>query len=219
MIKNIIFDFDGVLVDSEMLVAKSFSKYLANRNINFTEKDFSIYAGKKTVQIIDELSNKFDIPNKKEFFEDIMDIANNIYSQELVPIIGAKEFITKNNYNFFIGSNSVKKRILFGLKKVKFDKFFDENNIFSFDMVKEPKPHPDVYLAAIKLHNLNKEETLIIEDSSVGVRAGAAAGVKVVGLTAGGHWHSERPTKELLDAGAYIVVSSYESLLEEILNL
>ena len=219
MIKNIIFDFDGVLVDSEMLVAKSFSKYLANRDIHFAEKDFSMYAGKKTVQIIDELSNKFDIPNKKEFFEDIMDIANNIYSQELVPIKGAKEFIDKNNYNFFIGSNSIKKRILFGLKKVKFDKFFDENKIFSFDMVKEPKPHPDVYLAAIIAHNLNKEETLIIEDSSVGVKAGAAAGVKVVGLTAGGHWHAERPTKELLDAGAHIVVSSYISLLEEILNL
>ena len=219
MIKNIIFDFDGVLVDSEMLVAKSFSKYLANNDIHFKEKDFSVYAGMKTAQVIDELSNKFNIPNKKKFFEDILDIANNIYSQELEPIKGAKEFINKNNYNFLIGSNSIKERILFGLRKVKFDKFFDENKIFSFDMVKEPKPHPDVYLTAIKVHNLDKEETLILEDSSVGVKAGVAAGVKVIGLTAGGHWHAERPTKELLEAGAYIVVSSYESLLEEILNL
>lgn len=219
MIKNIIFDFDGVLVDSEMLVAKSFSKYLANLHIHFTEKDFSIYAGKKTVQVIDELSNKFNISNKKKFFEDIMEIANNIYSQELVAIMGAKEFINQNNFNFFIGSNSIKKRILFGLKKVKFDKFFDENKIFAFDMVQEPKPHPDVYLAAIKMHNLNKEETLIIEDSSVGVHAGVAAGVRVVGLTAGGHWHEERSTKELSDAGAYIIATSYKSLLEEISNL
>ena len=45
MIKNIIFDFDGVLVDSEMLVARSFSKYLGKRNINFTEQEFSVYAG------------------------------------------------------------------------------------------------------------------------------------------------------------------------------
>ena len=75
MIKNIIFDFDGVLVDSEMLVARSFSKYLRNRNINFTEQEFSVYAGKKTVQVIDELSNKFSIQNKEEFFEDIMSIS------------------------------------------------------------------------------------------------------------------------------------------------
>ena len=75
MIKNIIFDFDGVLVDSEMLVARSFSKYLRNRNINFTEQEFSVYAGKKTIQVIDELSNKFSIQNKEEFFEDIMSIS------------------------------------------------------------------------------------------------------------------------------------------------
>ena len=49
--------------------------------------------------------------------------------------------------------------------------------------------------------------------------AGVAAGVKVFGLTAGGHWHKERSTKELSDAGAHIVVNSYESLLEEIVNL
>jgi len=47
MIKNIIFDFDGVLVDSEMLVAQSFCLYLCERNIQFTENDFSQFAGKK----------------------------------------------------------------------------------------------------------------------------------------------------------------------------
>ena len=52
MIKNIIFDFDGVLVDSEVLVARSLSIYLAERNIEFEEKEFSKLAGKKTTQII-----------------------------------------------------------------------------------------------------------------------------------------------------------------------
>ena len=83
-------------------------------------------------------------------------------------------------------------------------------------MVAEPKPHPDVYLAAIKAHNLNKEETLIIEDSSVGVRAGVAAGVKVIGLTAGGHWFKGRSHKELIDAGAYVICDNYLSVLSEI---
>ena len=99
MIKNIIFDFDGVLVDSEMLVARSFSRYLCNRNINFTEQEFSVYAGKKTVQVIDELSNKFSIQNKKEFFEDIMSITNDIYSKELTAVNGAKIFLEQNIKN------------------------------------------------------------------------------------------------------------------------
>ena len=49
MIKNIIFDFDGVLVDSEILVAKAMRKYLAEKNIMFEEKEFSKFAGKKNI--------------------------------------------------------------------------------------------------------------------------------------------------------------------------
>ena len=219
MIKNIIFDFDGVLVDSEKLVARSFCKYLGNRDINFSEKEFSVYAGKKTVQVIDELSKIFSIQNKEEFFEDIMNIADDIYSQELTAVNGAKVFLEQNNYNFFIGSNSVKKRILFGLEKVEFENFFDVNKIFSFDMVQHPKPQPDIYLAAINTYQLDKKETVVIEDSAIGVQAGVAAGVKVIGLTAGGHWYTDRTTKELLDAGAVLLANSYNVLLKEIKKL
>jgi len=55
MIKNIIFDFDGVLVDSEILVAKAFAKYMQKFCIEVDEKEFASLAGKKTVQVIDIL--------------------------------------------------------------------------------------------------------------------------------------------------------------------
>ena len=156
MIKNIIFDFDGVLVDSEILVAKAFSKYLAKRNILFSEKEFSIHAGKKTIEVIDELSSKFHIKNVDEFYKDIMTIAHNIYSDELTPVLGAKKFLESNNLNCFIGSNSTKERIIAGLKKVNFENFFPEEKIFSFDMVNKPKPNPDVYLLAIESYKIIK---------------------------------------------------------------
>ena len=216
MIKNIIFDFDGVLVDSEILVARAFSKYFAKKNIFFSEKEFSIFTGKKTVEVIAELSKKFDIKNQKEFFNEIINITNNIYTNDLTPLSGAESFLKTNNFNYLIGSNSVKNRILEGLQKVKFQGFFPEDKIFSFDMVNNPKPEPDIYLAAIDAHQLNKNETLIIEDSVVGVKAGVRAGVKVVGLTAGGHWHPERSTKELSDAGVSLLINNYKDLLEEI---
>ena len=57
MIKNIIFDFDGVLVDSEILVARAFSKYLKNLGIIMNEGDFANFAGKKTFQVIEILSD------------------------------------------------------------------------------------------------------------------------------------------------------------------
>ena len=53
----------------------------------------------------------------------------------------------------------------------------------------------------------------MIEDSAIGTQAGVAAGIKVIGLTAGGHWYEERSIKELYDAGAYEVVSNYKDMI------
>ena len=80
-------------------------------------------------------------------------------------------------------------------------------------MVGKAKPAPDIYLRLIDLAKLDKEETIIIEDSAIGIQASVAAGVKVIGLTAGGHWYKGRSNQELFDAGAYDVVNNYEDML------
>jgi len=213
MIKNIIFDFDGVLVDSEILVAKAMKKYLACRKIKFEEKEFSKFAGKKTFQVVSELSSLFNIPDKKSFFNDIMLLANDLFSNELEVVIGVNYFLENTNHNRFIGSNSSKERIIRGLKKVGIDSYFKDVSISSFDLVGKSKPKPDVYQRLIDIATLDKKETIIIEDSTVGIQAGIAAGVKVIGLTAGKHWHKDRSDQELLDAGAYDVAENYKDML------
>lgn len=214
MIKNIIFDFDGVLVDSEILVAKAFAKYMQKFGIEVDEKEFASLAGKKTVQVIDILSKKYSIEDQQKFFTDIMDIASNIYKKELTTVEGAYDFVSNLKLNIFIGSNSMKERIIDGLQRVRLDKYFQPKQVYSFDLVDKPKPDPDIYLKAIQDNNLLKNQTIIIEDSAVGVMAGAAAGVKVIGLTAGGHWHEKRDEKELLEAGAFIVANDYKKILK-----
>ena len=214
MIKNIIFDFDGVLVDSEILVAKAFAKYMQKFGIEVDEKEFASFAGKKTVQVIDILSKKYSIEDQQKFFTDIMDIASNIYMKELTTVKGAYDFVSNLKLNIFIGSNSMKERIIDGLQRVRLDKYFQPKQVYSFDLVDKPKPDPDIYLKAIQDNNLLKNQTIIIEDSAVGVMAGAAAGVKVIGLTAGGHWHEKRDEKELLEAGAFIVANDYKKILK-----
>jgi len=214
MIKNIIFDFDGVLVDSEILVAKAFAKYMQNFGVVIDEKEFVNFAGKKTVQIIEILSQKYSIKDQQKFFIDIMDIASNIYKKELTTVEGAYDFVSKSNLNLYIGSNSFKDRIIDGLERVKLNKYFKPEQVYSFDLVEKPKPDPDIYLKAIEDNNLNKNHTIIIEDSVVGVKAGVSAGVKVIGLTAGGHWHYNRDEKELFNAGAFAVTNDYQKILE-----
>ena len=214
MIKNIIFDFDGVLVDSEILVAKAFVKYMKNFGIELDEKEFANFAGKKTVQVIDILSQKYSIKDQQKFSTDIQDISLNIYKNELTTVEGAYEFVSKTKLNLYIGSNSVKDRIIDGLQRVELNKYFKPEQVYSYDLVEKPKPSPDVYLKAIKDNNLNKKHTIIIEDSMVGVKAGVSAGVKVIGLTAGGHWYENRDEKDLLEAGAIAVTNNYKKIKE-----
>jgi HAD superfamily hydrolase (TIGR01509 family) len=214
MIKNIIFDFDGVLVDSEILVAKAFAKYMQNFGIDTDEKEFASFAGKKTIQVIDILSKKYSIKDQEKFFTDIMEIASNIYKKELTTVKGAYDFVSNLKLNMFIGSNSMKERIIDGLQRVKLNKYFKPKQVYSFDLVDNPKPDPDVYLKTLEDNNLTKTETIIIEDSAVGVMAGVAANVKVIGLTAGGHWHEKRDEKELLEAGAFAVTNDYKKVFK-----
>ena len=214
MIQNIIFDFDGVLVDSEILVIRAFCNYLRGLNIIITEKEFASYTGNKTIDVIEKLSSRLGIQDTDKFYNDIMTITRKIYNKDLTPVVGAEKFLNKISQQKFIASNSWKERVVQGLKKVNFYKFFGEKNIFSFDIVEKPKPEPDVYLKVIENTNISPDKTIIIEDSVVGVQAGVSAKMKVIGLTAGGHWFEERSSKELINAGAYTVVKTYDDLLK-----
>ena len=109
MIKNIIFDFDGVLVDSEIIAGKAISHHLATLNIEFTEEEYSsIYAGNKTLNVIEDLSIKFNIKNKEVFFQEVMSVANHIYNNELTPTNGIEELLNTIQHKKFIGSNTEK---------------------------------------------------------------------------------------------------------------
>ena len=219
MIKNIIFDFDGVLVDSETIVLKAFSKYMQECRIKINEKELVNLVGKPTVVVIDILSEKYSPEVKKKFSDDIMNIASNIYKKELKKIVGVEEFLEKSKHNLYIGSNSLKDRILDGLKRVGLEKYFNSNQIYSLDLVDNPKPHPDIYLKAVNDNDLIIDETIIIEDSVVGVQAGQDANVKVIGLTAGGHWNKNRDEKELINAGAIATANDYNKIEEIIESL
>ena len=219
MIKNIIFDFDGVLVDSETIVLKAFSKYMQECRIKINEKELANLVGKPTVVVIDILSEKYSPEDKKKFSDDIMNIASNIYKKELKKIVGVEEFLEKSKHNLYIGSNSMKNRIVDGLKRVGLEKYFNSNQIYSLDLVDNPKPLPDIYLKAVNDNDLIIDETIIIEDSVVGVKAGQDANVKVIGLTAGGHWGENRDEKELINAGAIATANNYNKIQEIIESL
>ncbi len=212
MIKNIIFDFDGVIVDSEILASRAFASYINTRGNKIKEEDFYSYAGMKTVEVIDILSEKYQIEDKKKFSIDIFKIVTQIYSNDLKLVDGVKNFILNSNRNHFIGSNSNKDRIMQGLQIVGLSNYFLNDKVYSFDMVNKPKPDPDIYLKVINDNNLKLDETIVFEDSGIGVKAGILAGLRVFGITAGLHWHSNRDQNELYNNGALKVFSNYKDI-------
>ena len=117
MIQNIIFDFDGVLVDSEILVIRAFCKYLRDLNIIITEREFANYTGNKTIDVIGKLSSRLGIQDTEKFYNDIMTIVRKIYNKDLTPVIGAEKFLNKISQQKFIASNSWKERVIQGLRK------------------------------------------------------------------------------------------------------
>ena len=212
MIKNIIFDFDGVIVDSEILASQAYAKYFKDLKYPLNEEQFYNYAGMKTIEVIDILTKKYQISDKKKFTEDIFEIISNNYTNNLTLVDGAREYLTSSKKKHFIGSNSNFDRILEGLKTVDLTNIFPPSSIYSFDMVNHAKPKPDIYLKILKDNNLNRQETIIIEDSGVGAKAGKLAGVRVIGITAGKHWHSKRDENELYNNGVIKVLSSFKDL-------
>ena len=212
MIKNIIFDFDGVIVDSEVLASKAFSIYFKKLGYSLKEEVFYDFAGMKTVEVINILSNKYKIRDKEKFYLEIFDIVSNIYSNELKLVNGAEKYIKNSKRNLFIGSNSNKERIIEGIQIVGLSNIFLKEKIYSFDMVQKPKPNPDIYLKVVNDNALKIDETVIIEDSGIGIKAANLAGIKVFGLTAGKHWHSNRDKNELYNNGALKVFNNYIDL-------
>ena len=219
MIKNIIFDFDGVLVDSEILARKAFSRYLTSKKFDFSEQDFSVsYSGNKLVEVISKLSTRFGIIDKEKFSSEVMELSKLIYLKELRAVKGVKKFLDSIDKKKIIGSNRDRQSLIKGLKIVKLQNYFDEKNIFSFDMVSQPKPDPEIYLKAIKDTKIDVKDTVVLEDSVIGVQAAVAANIKVIGITSGGHW-IDRPISQLSDAGAYYVASTFEQVLKVIRKL
>ena len=213
MIKYIIFDFDGVIVDSEVLAARAFAEVLSKMNINEYTSEIiaSKYAGNKTIKVAEEICKVHNIENPIIIYNQVMNSVSGLFDNHLKAVEEIKVFLDSNNLDFFIGSNSGKQRIIRGLKTVGLSSYFKEENIYTFEMVENAKPSPDIYLKIIENNNLDKKEVVVLEDSVPGVRSAISAGLKVIGVTAASHWKN-RSAETLTKEGSTIILKSYLEL-------
>jgi HAD superfamily hydrolase (TIGR01509 family) len=170
MVKLIIFDLDGVLVEAKNIHFEAFNKALGNFAISWDEH-LSIYDGLKTNQKLDMLYERKGLP--KEQFTEIWNNKQAYTLQALRNLKTSPNLITTmtmlNNegYKLAVCSNSIRKTVLTVLSKLGIIEFFDL--ILSNEDVKNSKPHPEIYWKAISEISCLPEETLIVEDSPYGL--------------------------------------------------
>ena len=172
MVKGFIFDFDGVLIDTNKYHFLSWQKTFENFNINFNVNIYNEVIGlnrseslKYILNLSQENLNIKDevILNKKNDF--FLKLIKNLSLIDLMP--GVKDFVLKYNSTHKIGVASSSKNARFILKKINFDHFFDI--IVDGNDVTESKPNPKVFLKCAELLNLTPSECVVFEDSKNGI--------------------------------------------------
>jgi len=207
----IIFDCDGVLVDSEVLSARIEAEALGTLGIGIGAEEmlerFTGIASRDAYAIL-EAEQGIDLP--EGFGKKVLERLYAAFEQQLDPVPGVGAALAAIDLPVCVASSSEPARIERSLQIVGLHERF-AGNLFSAAMVARGKPAPDLFLHAAERMGVAPAGCVVVEDSVPGVRAGVAAGMRVIGFTGGSHCglgHGE----SLRAAGAGIVLNDMAEL-------
>lgn len=215
----IIFDCDGTLVNTEEIHARAIAELLTEEGIqNFdATRIYREFMGLKltdTLKILkQETGHDFPPDMGPRYIQRVTDTITNTV---IPPIKHVEALIEKaqSQSKTCIGSNGQRDNVLKSLINTKLKSYFADDHIFTAIEVENPKPAPDLYLHAAQKMGEPAQNCLVFEDSPLGVRAGVAAGMDVIGYT-GSHTDPQNHGELLKEAGAKFVTSSYQDIIKD----
>jgi len=192
----VIFDCDGVLVDSEPIANRVYVQMLNEfgHQVN-TDEYLREFSGAAMPHRLKVTSNRLNWAPPENFLSIFHERFVEMTAREVKPVPGIRDLIQSLSVPYCVASNGSREGIALQLKTAHLTDLFDDA-IFSATEMLHPKPAPDVYLAAAKAFNLSPDRCIVIEDSIPGVTAGVRAGMKVYGHAA------FTPSESLREAGA-----------------
>jgi HAD superfamily hydrolase (TIGR01509 family) len=218
-IGGFVFDFDGVIADSEVLANIVLAETVSSLGRHTTlDGSLERYLGKRWPELIALIEDDIGRAVPEDFSESLKAATLERFRSDLREVRGAREFIRHfADRPRCIASSSSPDRLrvcldILGLA----DEFGD--NVFSADMVERGKPHPDIFLFAAQKMGVSPANCIVVEDSVSGVRAGRAAGMTVLGLCAGAHTRPGHAQK-LIDAGALYTAPTWQEASDIISKL
>jgi HAD superfamily hydrolase (TIGR01509 family) len=201
-----IFDCDGVLIDSEILSNRAEVDLLKSFGIEFELGDYMAqFVGKSTKDVLKTIEASHNVRLPAEFRRLAETQIFTAFKTELQAIPGIFELIDSVNTPKCVASSSSLSRLDITLKITGLlDKF--SPHIFSAEQVSRGKPAPDLFLFAAEQMQVSPDRCVVIEDSPYGVRAGVQAGMTVIGFTGGSHIQPGHAAR-LRDEGAIDICS------------
>lgn len=212
MIKQLIFDCDGVLVDTEIVAANVMVNKLALLDVNITVDYYlKTYTGSTFSGIFKENLKGLSQSELKQL---VIECEEAVYD-ELKPIEGMTSLVKSLALSKAVVSNSYLWQVEKALNVTGLKSYMDF--YCSSEEVEYPKPKPDVYLLAAKRAHCEPHECLVVEDSKSGVTAAVSAGMQVIGFTGGSHIRPGHASA-LKEKGAIEIAESANQLLPLIEN-
>ncbi len=207
--KLIIFDFDGVIADSEVLSNTVLAECVSEAGLPTTLDDaYRLYMGKRLPEIAAAVEATLGRPLRADFGADFQKRALARFRSDLKAVAGARDYLAAfADLQCCIASTSSPERLAVCVDALGLAKSFGAD-VFSSELVPRGKPYPDIFLYAARQFQADPAQCLVIEDSVGGVQAGVAAGMTVIGLLAASHirdGHGER----LRTAGAHYVAADF----------
>lgn len=180
-IKLIIWDFDGVIADTEKLWLINRQKLLnellgVNWDFNETNKHLGGMSDQTKKEVLDTMNIKTD----EQFWINAAKLDYQTMEQGFALTPHIEEIFKLKQFTQCIATGGVKEKTAKKIEITGIEKYFNENNVFTADMVKFGKPAPDLFLLAAKTMGFTPDECVVIEDSLAGMKAGLAAGMLTV---------------------------------------
>jgi HAD superfamily hydrolase (TIGR01509 family) len=210
----IIFDFDGVIADSEMMLNQALADGLTTVGLPTSLSDsLRDYSGKRWADILKIVEGRLGHELPSSFIGQQIASLGHKVMREIKPVPGVDAFLTMSQLiPRAIASSGDQLWIRPALSRFGLFNHFGEH-IYSTTNLKNGKPHPEIYRLVAARLGIAPEHIVAIEDSAAGVEAAIAAGMSVIGLTAASHVGPD-DVHRLRAAGAHHIAEDYESVAE-----
>jgi HAD superfamily hydrolase (TIGR01509 family) len=207
-IQHLLFDCDGVLVDTEFTAAVKMTAALRNLGVEVSVECYLQNLSGSTFSSIVERYVSKSLAEQKVF--ELIEKVENEVAAEVRLVDGVLELLTNLPIDKSVVSNSSVCTVEHALKVTGIRDFFTKE-VFSSELVSKPKPAPDVYQLALATLGYNADEIIVVEDSINGAKAGLAAGLLVVGFAGASHIQPGHG-QNLLDLGVNQITANMADL-------